>query len=238
MPTQAIPLALIASVYPIGLAALLLLFQTSRPKARSLAFLAGALVCTLSVGFAVVFVLRGAGLHHSDQQTPKYALRLSIGALLLVVSWFLHRTKPRAPQHQPSRITTTINNSGLVAVFLLGVALYTPSPAYLTALQTVGTTRLDTATTVAWVFIVVVLLLISLWVPLLIFFVAPAWTTAKLAAADAWLRRKGRHLMVVVLVTLGGVDGDRRPGRPSFLRAGQLRARSPRQALISRQMTG
>ena len=51
MPVQAIPLALISSLYPLGLAAILVLAETVRPRPRVGVFLIGALVCTLTVGW-------------------------------------------------------------------------------------------------------------------------------------------------------------------------------------------
>jgi hypothetical protein len=46
MPVQAIPLALISSLYPLGLAAILVLAETARPRPRVGVFLIGALSCT------------------------------------------------------------------------------------------------------------------------------------------------------------------------------------------------
>jgi hypothetical protein len=54
MPVQAIPLALVASLYPFGLAVVLLLAEAERYKGRLTVFLAGAAICTLAIGFAVV----------------------------------------------------------------------------------------------------------------------------------------------------------------------------------------
>jgi hypothetical protein len=44
MPVQAIPLALIASLYPLGLAAVLVLAEAMRPRPKVGVFLIGALV--------------------------------------------------------------------------------------------------------------------------------------------------------------------------------------------------
>src|SRR5439155_272801 len=76
MPTQAIPLALLSSLYPFGLVALLLLFGATRARPRSAVFLIGAATCLLIVGFVFVFVLRGVGLDQSSSETPRYGLRL------------------------------------------------------------------------------------------------------------------------------------------------------------------
>jgi hypothetical protein len=69
VPVEAIPLALISSLYPLGLAAILLLARAARPRPKVSVFLAGALVCTLAVGLVVVFALHGAGVGQSSQRS-------------------------------------------------------------------------------------------------------------------------------------------------------------------------
>jgi hypothetical protein len=205
MPTQAIPLALLSSLYPFGLVALLLLLSATRPRARSVVFLLGAAVCLLTVGFLFVFVLRGAGLNQSSNQTPRYALRVGLGVLFLIGAWVLaHRPpKPKAADDQPSRVTKAVAGSGLLAVFVVGVAMYTPSPTYLAALDVVAGTKMSTPAVVAWVLIVVALVLITIELPILLYFVAPDWTIPKLRAVNTWLGRNGRALLVYVLAGLG-----------------------------------
>jgi hypothetical protein len=212
VPVQAIPLALISSLYPFGLAALLLLLQAERPRPRSLVFLIGAAFCTLAIGLVLVFVLRGADLQQSGNQTPRYGLRLAIGVLLLVLAWVVaHRPpRPKKESDQPSRVSRAVAGSGLLVVFFVGIAMYTPSPTYLTALQVVGSTKMSTAATVGWVVLVVALVLITIEVPILVYLFSPAWATRRLGAFNAWLDRNSRTLLVWVLAGLGAwevIDG-------------------------------
>lgn len=202
MPIQAIPLALVASLYPFGMAMLLLLFGASRPKIRSAVFVVGAAACTLTIGFIVVFALQGAGLGSSSAQVPRYGLRLAIGVAFVVLALFLARRPPKTSTGG-SRISRAATESGLAAAFLAGLALYTPSPSYLSALQVVGSTKLSTAAAAVWVVVVVVLVLITIEVPLLLYLFAPGWTIPKLAAANAWLARNAHALLVGVLAMLG-----------------------------------
>jgi hypothetical protein len=205
VPTQAIPLALISSLYPFGLVALVLLLGASRPRARAVVFLMGAAVCLLVVGFLLVFVLARLGINHSDNSTPRYALRLGIGVLFLLGAWALARRPPRPkqPADQPSRVSKTIASSSLFAVFVLGVALYTPSPTYIAALDVIGGTKMSTAATLVWVVIVVMLVLITIEIPIVLYIAAPGWTIPKLEALNGWLDRNGRTLLVYVLAVLG-----------------------------------
>ena len=202
MPVQAIPLALISSLYPLGLAAILLLAQTSRPRPRVSVFLIGALTCTLTVGFVVVFVLHDAGVGQSSQQSGQYGLRLVIGLVFMAAAVFLARRPPR-PNRGPSRVSRAASQGGLFAIFVVGVALYLPSPTYLSALQVVGTTEMSDAATAIWVIIVVAIVLITVEVPVLLCLLAPGWTVPKLQAVNAWLDRNGHALLVAVVGAIG-----------------------------------
>lgn len=202
MPVQAVPLALIASLYPFGLAVLLLLAEAERYKGRVTVFLAGAVICTLAIGFAVVFALHGAGLGHQNQKTPRYGLRLAIGVAFLAGAVVLARRPPR-PRTGESRVTRAARQGGLFAALIAGIVLFLPSPTYLSALQVVGSSKLSTAAAAAWVIIVVAVTLITVWVPTLIIVLVPGWSKPKLAALSSWLSRNSRTLLVAVLAVLG-----------------------------------
>ena len=202
MPVQAIPLALISSLYPLGLAAILVLAETPRPRPRVGVFLIGALACTLTIGFVVVFVLHDAGVGQGSQPSDQYVLRLVIGVAFMAAAVFLARRRPR--RHSgPSRVSRAASQGGLFAIFVVGVALYLPSPTYLSALQVVGTTKMSTAAMVVWVVIAVALVLITIEVPVLLFLLAPGWTVPRLRAVNVWLGRNGHTLLVAVVGAIG-----------------------------------
>jgi hypothetical protein len=202
LPVQAIPLALIASLYPLGLAAILLLAEAIRPRPKVGVFLIGALAVTLAVGFVVVFAFHSAGVGQSSQQSDQYGVRLVIGLLFMAAAVFLARRPPK-PSSGPSRVSRAASQGGLFAIFVVGIALYLPSPVFLSALQVVGTTKMSTAATVLWVVIVVALVLITVEVPVLLFLLAPDWTVPKLQAVNGWLDRNGRTLLVTVVGLIG-----------------------------------
>ena len=203
MPVQAIPLALAASLYPLGIAALLLLTEATRARSKVAVFLAGAVACTLPIGFVVVFALHGIGLDQDSKRSASYGLRLAIGVVLLVAALAIARWSPK-PHNKPSRVIRLISEGGLIGVFVAAIALYVlPSPVYLAALEVVGSTKLDTAARAGWVLIVVVLVLITVEVPVLLFVLAPGSTVPRLRALDAWLGRNARTLLAMVLAVIG-----------------------------------
>lgn len=203
MPVQAIPIALAASLYPLGIAALLVLTEAVRARPKVAVFLAGTLACTLPTGFVVVFALHGIGLDQDSRQSASDGLRLAIGVGLVVAALVIARRSPR-PRDKPSRAVTLAREGGLAGVLVASIVLYVvPSPVYLAALEVVGTAKLDTAAKVAWVFLVVALVLITVEVPVLLFLLAPEQTVPRLQALDAWLGRHTRTLLAGVLGVIG-----------------------------------
>ena len=203
MPVQAIPLALAASLYPLGIAALLLLTEAVRARSKVAVFLAGAVACTLPIGFLVVFALHGIGLDQDSKRSASFGLRLAIGVVLLVAALVIARWSPK-PHNKPSHVIRLAREGGLVGVFVAAVALYVlPSPVYLAALEVVGSTKLDTAARAGWVIIVVALVLVTVEVPVLLFLLAPGRTVPRLRALDASLGRYARTLLAMVLAVIG-----------------------------------
>jgi Sap, sulfolipid-1-addressing protein len=203
MPVQAIPLALIASLSPLGLTVLLLLAQADRYRGRVLVFLAGAALCTLAVGFAIVFALHGIGLGLRTHRTPRYGLRLAVGLILIGAAVLLARRPARSRSGQ-SRLTRAARDGGLIAAFIVGVAMALPSPSYLSALQEVGSSGLSTVAVTVWVLLIVALTLITIEIPAVVLLLAPDWSLPRLTALHGWLGRNGRALLVLVLAVLGG----------------------------------
>jgi hypothetical protein len=206
MPTEAIPLALLASIYPLGLAALILLFQGPKPALRTGAFILGAAACLVGVGAAVVYVERAGKLELSENHAPRYALRLALGVVLLIAAWAIARRppKPSNPDRGQSRLMRAVNSAGAPTMFAVGAAFYTPSPAYLTALQVVGVSPISSEAALAWVFFLAALVLITVEIPYALFLLAPQWTKQKVTVFQQSLDRRSRGLLVWVLVILGG----------------------------------
>ena len=202
MPVQAIPLALVSSLYPLGLAAVLLLSTATRPRAEEAMFLAGAAVICLTVGFVVVLIRPGTRSSQGGSSSGSYGLELAIGVFFLAAAAVLARRPPK--QHTgPSRITRAATEGGLVAVFAAGVVLYLPSPFYLSALQVIGTAGLSTAAAAAWVIAVAAINLLTVEVPVLLFLLAPDQTVPRLGAVTDWLGRNERTVLVALLAVLG-----------------------------------
>ena len=145
-----------------------------------------------------------AGVNQTSEQTPRYGLELGIGVAFLVGAWALARHVPKPKSDtEPSRITKAASGSGLLAVFVVGIAMYTPSPTYLAALEVISSSKLSAVAASVWIIIVVLLLLITIEIPILLYWLAPGWTVPRLSALNDWLARNGRSLFAIVLAVLG-----------------------------------
>ena len=100
-------------------------------------------------------------------------------------------------------MTRAARHGGLLAALTAGIILYLPSPAYLSAEQDVGSTKMSATATAVWVVIITAITLITVWVPTLVIVLFPGWSKPKLAALSSWLSRNSRTLLVVVLAVLG-----------------------------------
>jgi hypothetical protein len=101
VPVQAIPLALVSSLYPLGLAAVLLLSKATRPRAKEAVFLAGAAVICLTVGFVVVLSGQGTESSQGGSSSSSYGLELAIGLFFLAAAAVLPADRPSSTTGHP-----------------------------------------------------------------------------------------------------------------------------------------
>ena len=80
MLIQAAGLALLAALSPTALLVAAVYLGSSRPRLTGVFYLAGALVMSLIMGLVILAVLRGANLESTGEHTPRYGLRLGLGA--------------------------------------------------------------------------------------------------------------------------------------------------------------
>ncbi len=102
MPTQALALALAASVYPPAVAAVIALGRGSDVRPRVFAFVFAAVLVTYAVGTLILYALLELGATGSHHLTPGDAIDVALGVLLLLLALRLHRRRP-----DPAAVTVT-----------------------------------------------------------------------------------------------------------------------------------
>ena len=208
MIIQAAGLALLASLSPTALLIAAVYLGSARPKVTGAFYLAGAVAMSLIMGVVLLAVLRSTDLNRPAQHEPRYGLRLGLGILLLAAAVVVARRKPRSPDPAtPQRgiVSKLISDPGPLTAFLAGLLIFAPGATFLAALQVIATSRADVEQTAVALILVVVINVLFVWLPIVLYLVAPAVTTRYLTAFNGWLRGHSKAIIVWVLIVVGAI---------------------------------
>ena len=213
MIAQAAGLAVLAALSPTALLAAAVYLGSARPRQTTLFYLLGAALMSTTIAAVVVVLLRSVGLSRPDQHTPRYGLRLGLGLLLLAVGAVLVvRRRRRGPADQvkkkkkkPGLVSRMIANPSPLSAFGVGVLLFAPGVTFLAALQVIATARASIDLTTLAVAISVLIDVALVWLPLVLFLLAPGLTEHRLKAFNVWLRAHGSALLVGAIVVAGAL---------------------------------
>jgi hypothetical protein len=205
---QAAGLALLASLSPTALLIVAVYLGSARPRTTAMFYLGGAVAMSVVMGIALLAILRSADLSLSSEHTPRYGFRLGLGVLLLLGGVVVARRRPREPKPAGSQegiLYRMAADPSPRSAFLVGALVFAPGATFLAALQVIATARASVRLTVLAIVIVVILNVLLVWVPIVLYLVAPALTTRSLAAFNDWLRAHARTVLAGVLGVAGGI---------------------------------
>lgn len=211
MLAQAAGLAVLAAVSPTALLVMAVFLGSANPRRTALMYVAGAVIMTVVMAVTVLLVLRATGLNQPRQRSPRYGLRLALGLITLAVSFYVTRRKrpagaaPDAEPKRPSLVTRLTASPSPRTAFLLGLLLFSPSATFIAAVQVIATANEAVPVTAAAMIVVIILTVLTVWLPLLAYLAYPEATTRRLAAANEWLRARGRVLVIGALWIAGVV---------------------------------
>lgn len=211
MIAQAAGLALLAALSPTALLVAAVYLGSARPRQTTLFYLAGALLISTVIAVAGVAVLRSAGLNRPDQHTPRYGLRLGLGLLLLAVGAVLAARRRRRAQPQagkkkrPGIVSRMVANPSPLSAFAVGLLVFAPAVTFLAALQVIATAKASIELTALAVAVIVLIDVLLVWLPLVLFLIAPGLTEHRLKAFNGWLRAHGSALLVGAIVVAGAI---------------------------------
>jgi Sap-like sulfolipid-1-addressing protein len=203
---QALPLALAAAFFPLGLVLFTLLIAQEPFIARAVGFLAGAFGMTLVSGLLfVAFIdstdLGGNGASHHVSA----AVDIAIGLLLLAAFAVAgrHSGTPRSSSGLSEKSWLLKLMRSAPAAVALGAVLYAPSPLYLGALKAVADGGLPTSQTVLWVVLLSVIVTSLIEIPVVLLIRNPARGRIVLAGINAWMNRNGTKVGLLALLVAG-----------------------------------
>jgi hypothetical protein len=113
-----------------------------------------------------------------------------------------HPGQPGGGQGIVSRL---VSSPAPMTAFVAGVLVFMPALTFIAAIQVIATARADFPLSTLGLLIVIVINVAFVWLPFLAYLAAPGLTTRKLTAFNAWLRARGRTLLVLALLVAGAV---------------------------------
>ncbi len=106
---------------------------------------------------------------------------------------------------KPGLVSRMIASPSPLSAFGVGVLLFAPGVTFLAALQVIATAQADIELTTLAVAISVLIDVALVWLPLVLFLLAPALTEHRLKAFNGWLRAHGSTLLVGAIVVAGAL---------------------------------
>jgi Sap, sulfolipid-1-addressing protein len=205
---QAAGLALLSALSPTALLVVAVYLGSARPRETALCYLAGAVTMSLTLGVVFVVLLRHAGLSLPRNHTARSDVRLGLGLLLVAAAVVIAGRKPRQPdpaKARPGIVSRMIARPAPATAFVVGVIVFGPSLTFLAAVQVIATARAGPGLMAVAVAVVVVITVLLVWLPLVLYLIAPEPTTRRLTAFNAWLRAQAATLIVAVLIVAGAI---------------------------------
>jgi hypothetical protein len=216
---QAAGFALLAAISPTALLVMAVFLGSDNPRRTALFYFVGASLMTVIMAVTVLLVLRSTGLNQPRQHEPRYALRLGLGVLALVVVAVMTLRARHAPPvaggsagggtagegtaRKPSVVTRLTARPRPHTAFVAGLLLFAPSATFVAAVQVIATADATVPATVLAIVIVSVLTLLTVWLPLIAYLAAPEATTRALRNANGWLVAHGRSMVTCCLLIAG-----------------------------------
>ncbi len=204
MLIEALGFALLAALNPAAVLIAAVYLGSARPRKMVLFYLAGAIVVSAVAGVALVLILHAGGLAHSGERTPRYGLRLGLGAVALAAGLVMARRTPKPPgEKKPGRISRLTSKPAPMAALSVGLILFIPSANFIAAAQVIATAQTSVLEIAVALTLVVLIDVLSVWLPLVFYLIAPDATTRKLKAFDGWLKAHQRKLVIGGLLAAG-----------------------------------
>ena len=208
MILQAAGLALLAALSPTALLVGAVYLGSARARLVGLFYLAGAILMSLVMGLVVIVILRNAGLNLHRQHSARYGLRLGLGILMLAAGAVLAKRKPKMPDPEKAKqgfVSRMIADPAPASAFVVGLILFAPGVTFIAAVQVIATAKASVGLTAVAIVVVVVINVALVWLPLLLYMVAPGLTTRRMTAFNGWLRANGHKILIGVLVVGGAI---------------------------------
>ena len=208
MILQAVGLAVLAALSPTALLIAAVYLGSARPRLTGLFYLAGALIMTVIMAVVVLLVLRSVGLNHPREHEPRYGLRLGLGVIAFIAGLVVAARRPKPPDpDKPMQgiMSKLVANPAPAMAFVVGVLVFTPGVIFIVAMQVIATAQASVEAVVTAALLVVIINVMLVWLPVVLYLLAPDATSRRLTAFNTWLRTHGHLLLTVGLLAAGAI---------------------------------
>jgi len=207
MLTEAVGFALLAALSPTAVLVSAVFLGSANPRRTALIYLAGAVVMTAVMATIVFVVLHAGHAYKPRQHQTRYGVRLGLGLLMLLGGGYLWRRGPK--QRDPADedkgiISRLLARPGAKATFIVGLVVYSPSLTFVAAIQVIATSNQAIVASILDIVVVIAITIAFVWLPLLLYLLAPERTGRQLTRFNRWLRSHG-HVLTVGALIVGGV---------------------------------
>lgn len=207
-------MAIASAVYPTLLAVVILILTQPNPRRLLAAYLAGALLTSLTIGLVIIGGL-GSGhiLNGSSGHTINPAWDLAVGLLLLALLYVLlsgrdqrlieRRERKRAERAKSSKDPWSgriLARQSIILTFVVGMALNLPGALYLVALKEIAAADQSTAADLAQLLAYNLIMFAWAEIPLIGYGIAPERTEALIKRVHDWL---GSHMRQIAIGICG-----------------------------------
>jgi hypothetical protein len=204
MIPAAIPFAVAAAFFPAAVAVMLWLLASPPRVPRGLVYLSGAATSTLGSGAVILALLHGVDAAPGRRTSVEAVVQIILGAAFMLFAAGLVIRRPRLAQADPAAPPSQLRGRGYVGIFLLGMVMWTPSFAYVAAIDLIVASGLGLPAQILNLLLVAVIVLAPIEVPLLVYRLAPAAVIAVVTKIDAVVRRYFWQLGTITAGAGGG----------------------------------
>ncbi len=207
MLEQAAGLAVLAALTPTAILVSAVFLGAANPHRTVLFYLTGALVITVIMATVIFVALHAGHLDKPHQRQPRYGIRLGLGVLMLIGGAYLFRRGPKPPNPKKKGkgiMSRLLAKPGPKTAFLVGLLVYAPSLTFISAIQVVATSKESLADSILGIAVVIFITVMFVWLPLILYLIAPERTGRLLRGFDDWLRAHG-HILTTGALGVGGV---------------------------------
>jgi hypothetical protein len=197
----------LAALSPTAVLVSAVFLGSASPRRTALIYLAGAIVMTGVMATIVFVVLHAGHAYKPREHQTRYGVRLGLGLLMLLAGGYLWRRGPkkRDPAKKDTGIVSRmLAKPGTKEAFIVGILVYSPSLTFVAAVQVVATATQSIAASVVDLAVVIAITIVFVWLPLLLYLLAPERTGRILGHFNGWLRSDG-HALTVGALMVGGV---------------------------------